>query len=503
MDNQFPLPSPSTPNPLQQPVPDSGFIAPLPIPEEAPPPPANYAAPASETPPQSKSSPLKIILPILGAVLVIGLIIFLALKLFSGDQAQPSASIPSPKNVTTLTYWGLWEPASVMTALIADFEAQNPGIKINYMLQDPPDYQDRALSALDSADVPDIIRLHTTWLPLFAQKLSISATNTVSAAEMENNFPRIVNDLLVVNKQVFGVPLTVDGLGLYVNTAMFQQRSLDMPTTWNDVLTAAKTLKEVDPLTGKITRAGIALGNTTNVDHWPDIVTLMLLQAGVKLVSLQDYPTETEATLSFYTDFVTKNRVWDDTMPTSTVAFANEKVAMILAPLWRAPEIKQINPTLAWKILPVPQLPKSDTVNWASIWFEAVPKNAKHPTEAWKFLKYLASANAQQKLFEAAAKDREFPQAPANKSLLSVAQANPYVSSYMTSMDTARSFYTAADTKDASTSLNARMIKYLEDAVNGVTRRQEIAATIETLAKGFNQVLSEYGLVKVSPAPAP
>lgn len=497
MDNQFPLSSPSSPV-SQTPLPDAYTPSPLPTPEEAPPPPANYIAPASETPPQPTNSPLKIILPILAGLLVIGLIIFFILRLFSSNKAGTESISSTSKNVVTLTYWGLWEPVNVIQSVISDFEAENPGIKINYQQQSAPDYQERALTTLDSDSVPDIIRLHTTWLPLFATKLSISPANTVSAASIQNNFPEIVNKLLVVNNQVYGVPVTVDGLGLYVNTAMFQQRSLEMPTTWNDVLDAAKTLKEVDALSGKLTRAGIALGNTTNVDHWPDIVSLMLLQAGVKLTDIQASAAEVEATLSFYTDFVTKNRVWDDTMPTSTVAFANERVAMMLAPLWRAPEIKQINPTLAWKILPVPQLPKSDTVNWASIWFEAVPKNSKHSKEAWKFIEFLSSAKAQQKLFETAAKEREFPQAPAHKSLQAIAQANPYVAPYMASMTTARAFYTASDTKDASTALNARLIKYLEDAVNGISRRQEIAATIETLANGFNQVLSQYGLV--SPA---
>lgn len=485
MDNQFPLPGPVTP--MDTTPQDS---TPLPTPEEAAPPPPSYIAPDSKKPPIVKPSPLKIILPILAGVLVVGGIVFGISKLISSRSASKSTQ---QGQAITLTYYGLWEPSSVMKPVIDEFEKQNPGIKISYQLQSPQDYQDRVKTALEGQNSPDIVRLHSTWLPIFAKNLFPSPANSVSATEISTNFYPIVAKTLVAGTQVYGVPMTMEGLALFMNNSMFQQKSLQPPKTWEDVLSAAKALKEVDPLTGKIVRAGIALGNTANIDHWPDIVSLMLLQAGVKLTS----PTgpEVAATLNYYTDFVTKHRVWDDTLPPSTVAFANEKVAMIIAPIWRAAEIKAINPSLSWQTVAAPQLPDSDTVNWTSFWFEAVGKNSKHPQEAWKFVSFLASAKAQQLLFDAATTDREFPQPPANKAVAALAQNNPAVAPFVTSMDTARTFYTASNTRDAKTALNSRLIKYLEDAVNAVAQNQDAAKALETLNSGFAQVLSQYGLV--------
>ena len=497
MDNQFPLPGPINP-----PTPNVGpdQVTPLPNPEEAAPPPPGYQPPVQVEAPVVKPSPLKLILPIGAALLIIGLIVFGVSRLL-GSGTPKEGNVTAGK-VVTLTYWGLWEPIQVMKPVIDEFESQNPNIKISYQFQSPQDYQDRLKTAIESNQAgPDVVAMHTTWLPVFAKDLLVALPGTVTATDMSTNFPSIISKLLVVNNQVYGVPLTTDGLGLYINTAMFQQKSLDTPKTWDDVLTAAKALKELDPLTGKITRAGIALGNTTNVDSWPDIVTLMLMQAGVDLTNPQGKAAED--TISFYTDFVTKHRVWDDTLPTSTVAFANDKVGMIFAPLWRAPEIKAINPSLAWKIVPIPQLPDSDVVTWASVWFEGVPKNSKFPKEAWTFLDYLSSAKAQQLLFDNAGKDREFPQAPAHKSLSATAQNNPYVAPFIQSIDTAKTFYTASDTRDSSTSLNSRMIKYLEDAVNGFSLNQQVSKTLETMAGGFRQVLSQYGLITLSPTAVP
>jgi multiple sugar transport system substrate-binding protein len=482
MDNQFPLPGPSA-------SPET-TSAPLPVPEEASPPLPGYQPPSAQEAPVIKPSPLKLFIPIGIGIVIVGLLIFLISRIIS--SLQPKEGRVTSGQPVTLTYWGLWEPSQVMKPLIDEFEKQYPKIKIDYQLQSPQDYQTRLGTALEGTNPPDIARLHTTWLPIFANSLLPAPANTISATEMSTNFYPIVNRLLVVNNQVYGIPLTAESLALFINTTMFQQKSLQPPKTWEDLDTSARILKDVDPLTGKITRAGVALGNTTNVDHWPDIVTLMLFQSGVNLYSPKG--DELETTLRYYTQFVTKDHVWDDTLPNSTVAFANEKVAMIFAPSWRAREIKEINPSLAWKVVPIPQLPDSDVVNWASVWFEGVPKNSKHPKEAWAFLNFLASAQAQQLLFESAAKDREFPQPPANKAVAVVAQNNPVLAPFVTGLETAKSFYTASSTQDSPNGLNSRLIKYLEDAVNGFARGQSGNQTLDTLNSGFAQVLSQYGI---------
>lgn len=506
MDNQFPLPGPmptmpapanilpQAPSPL--PTPEA---VPLSGPEEAAPPPPGYQPPAAASSPGPKRSVTKLLLPLGVALIVLGLIAYLVFKLFFSNKESPTQPATASQPIT-LVYHGLWEPSSVMKPVIDAFEAKNPKIKIDYQLQSPQDYQDRVKTALESPNSPDVVRLHTTWLPLFAANLLPAPPNTLSATELSTNFYPIVSKLLVASNQVYGAPMTAESLGLYINTAMLQQKQLQPPKTWEDLLTVAKAVKESDPLTNKITRAGVALGNTANVEYWPDIVSMMLLQSGVSLTDVQG--PEVAVTLTYYTDFVTKHAVWDETMPPSTVAFANEKVAMIIAPSWVAKDIKAINPSLSWQVVPVPQLPDVDPVNWSSIWFEGVSKTSKYPVESWKFVSFLASAEAQQILFDSAAIDRGFPQPPANKAVAEAASKNAVLAPFISSLGTAKTFYTASMTQDAKTALNYRLIKYLEDAVNGIIAKQETPKVVEALGKGFTQVLSQYGLV-AAPTPTP
>jgi hypothetical protein len=59
-------------------------------------------------------------------LLFLGLVVFLLSKfVFKNDDDIGSGPI-------TLTYWGLWEPESVIQGAIAEFEKENPNIKIDY-----------------------------------------------------------------------------------------------------------------------------------------------------------------------------------------------------------------------------------------------------------------------------------------------------------------------------------------------------------------------------------
>ncbi len=261
----------------------------------------------------------------------------------------------------------------------------------------------------------------------------------------------------------------------------------------------AQSLTQRDPSSQQITRAGIALGTTTNVDHWPDIVSLMLLQAGVDMTK----PNTQEAALAlqFYTEFVTKDSVWDATLPSSVQAFAGGFVAMILAPSYQAIAIKAANPTLNWKIYPVPQLPDSTPVSWANFWAEGVSKNSAHPKEAWTFVKFLASSAAQQSLFDAASAQRGFGQAPANKALATSTLSNPIIGPYIQDASSAKTFYTVSNTFDGDTGINTRMNKYLGDAINAMNQGQPASRVLPTVQDGFQQILSQYGIISAPVTP--
>lgn len=397
----------------------------------------------------------------------------------------------------TITYWGLWENDTIIAPVITAFEAANPKIKVQYLKQSPRQYRERLQAAITRGDGPDVFRFHNTWIPMLKNDLALVPKTVMTSAEFTATFYPIAVSNLVAGASIFGIPMEIDGLGLYYNEDLFTAAGITTPpTTWEEVLNLVPKLTVKSD--AAITTSAIALGTTGNVENFSDILATMMLQNGANLVE----PTgkEAEETLVFYRKFVTPTDpvyTWNETLDNSIYAFSIGKVAMILAPSWRAFDIKQINPNLRFKIAPIPQLP-GNTVTWGSYWVEGVSSKTKYPDQAWIFLKYLTSKEAVTKLYTEEAKVRLFGEPYARIDLGSSLESDPYAGAFIKQAKTAKSFPLSSRTFDNG--LNDKLIKYMEDAVNGLGQGSAPTAVLQTMAAGFKQVLSTYGLVSAAPA---
>ena len=392
-----------------------------------------------------------------------------------------------PQEVT-LTYWGLWESESVMRSIISEWETKNPNIKINYSQQSPKEYRERLQSALARNEGPDIFRFHITWVPMLKNELEAIPAEIMSASEFENNFYPVVKENLRSGSAFLGLPLQVDTLALFYNQQIFQAAGKTPPATWDQLRQTALDLTVRDE-TGRIQTAGVALGTTNNVEHWPDVLGLMMLQNGVNLS--QPSGNLAEDALTFYTIFSSVDRVWDETLPNSTLAFAGGKAAMYFGFTWDVFEIKNINPDLNFQIAPVPQLPGTD-IAWASFWVEGVAKRSEHQEEAWQFLQFLSSQETLQKLYQAQSQVRLFGELYPYPRMANLLASNSLVAPFLNQASQAKTWYLCSRTFDNG--LNDRLIKYFEDAVNAVNNQSSVSEALKTTSQGVAQLLSQYDL---------
>ena len=80
---------------------------------------------------------------------------------------------------------------------------------------------------------------------------------------------------------------------------------------WNDFMNDSKTLTVKD-VNGKIKTAGAALGTFDNVNHAPDILSLLFVQNGVNLNNISSTSEKVIDALNFYTSFALGDvNVWD------------------------------------------------------------------------------------------------------------------------------------------------------------------------------------------------
>lgn len=473
-------------------MPDEPVEPPFPIATGTPSPPSGseIMVPATPTPPPTgepaaiAEPPLKRFLPFIIGFGVVLLLIVLITKVI-----LPIFNKPKVPDVISLTYWGLWEPENIITQVIDNYRKDHPNITIQYVRQSPKDYRERLQSSLAKGEGPDIFRWHNTWLPMLKNDLTPVPNEIYSNSEFDTNFFPIAKKDVYISGSYYGIPLEFDSLALYVNEDIFGQTAeVKVPTTWDNFRQTAFKLTLRDSR-GQVTRGGAAMGTTNNVDHFSDILGLMILQNGGD----PGKPNEETVTaaLKFYTLFAKQDRSWSEALPNSTLAFATGKAAMMLAPSWRAIEINQQNPKLNFKLYPVPQLPGTN-IAWASYWIEGVAKKSAKQKEAWEFLKYLSSPEVLTKMYQSAGQVRLFGEPYPRQEMVSLLQADPFTGAIMTQALSARSWPMAARTFDNG--LNDRIIKYYEDAVNAYLADQEEKQLLEALTSGVTQVLSQYGL---------
>lgn len=398
-------------------------------------------------------------------------------------------------NVGEITWWGLWEDENIVAPLISEYEASHPNVKINYVKQSPRDYRERLTNALAKGQGPDIFRFHNTWVPMLTSDLDTLPSSVMTPSDYAKTFYPVAVSDLTTSGGIVGVPLEYDGLVLYINEDIFNASGKTPPTTWDELRALAKELTVKDDQ-GVITQSGVALGRVENVDHWQEILALMMVQNGVDLTN----PTGelAEDAIKFFAVFSTVDGVWDATLPTSTQAFAAGKLAMYIAPSWRTFELNDQNPNLNFKTYPVPQVPKVSAnegdVTYASYWVEGVWSRSTKKSIAWDFLKFLSTKDSLQKLYQNESKVRGFGEPYPRVDMASLLSSHDVLGSVVKQAPGAVSWYLTSRTSDGPTGINSLLSKYFEDAVTAVVSGKEAKKALETAATGVGQVLSQYRL---------
>lgn len=312
---------------------------------------------------------------------------------------------------TTITYWASNQGTSldndkkVLTPILKKFTDQT-GIKVDLEVIGWNDLQTRIQTAITSGQGPDVVNIGNTWGAAF-QSTGAFVKFDDKNAEAIGGLDRFVKTALdaggAPGETPTSVPLYGLAYGLYYNKAMFKDAGLQPPTTWEELVSDAKTLTHGDQwgLT-------LAAGSYTENIHFAFLTSA---QNGGEFYDSSGKPTfntpENVAGIKRYLDLMQVAKVANpadaqyDNASSSAADLASGKAAMFLSQNNADSTLKADGMQPGdWGVvpLPAPSDAKAQISTFPAGINISIFNYTKHLPESLKFVKYMTSADVQSEL---------------------------------------------------------------------------------------------------------
>ncbi len=377
---------------------------------------------------------------------VIGLVILVVLLVVFGVLPGLKEEDARAKIRTNLEFWGVFDNAEVYKTAIASFNSVYPLVTVDYRrFGDAEDYERTLLDALAAGKGPDIFMLRSRALPRDINKVVAVPAAKFSILGLRNLFPQVVEQDFTSNGAIYALPLSIDTLALYYNQERFDAAAIvSPPVTWEEFDGLIPKLLKKDE-NGNITRAAAAIGGSMDsIAVAPDLLSLFMLQADVKMVadnfSRAEFATPAgEEVLSSYVAFSDPESsvyAWNDSLGDSVDAFAERRASMMFGYASAANRLLAKNPFLNFAVAPVPQPAEAERViSYPDYWGYAVSRQSKKQNLSWDFILTLTTVKNNAKSFV-----ETTGRPPALRSLIDEKTNDPALSVFAKQALTARSW---------------------------------------------------------------
>jgi len=423
----------------------------------------------------------------------------LAVIVTSGFGCKSCIFSPNTAAPITLNWWGVWETTEDVSDIINGFQAIHPNVTINYKKFRYEEYEDELLEALAEDRGPDLFSIPATWVYEYQSKIgpepssitlmyqelkgtikkepkNVTKTlSTISPNQIKSDFVDIVSQDVIINNQIYGLPMSLDTLALYYNRDLFNNFGIALPPqNWEEFKEATKTLTLIDQ-NNNVLQAGAALGTASNVARANDILSVLMIQNGVVMENQSRYATFNQipadsvdksynpgiGALVFYTDFANPIKevyTWNNDLPNSLEAFTSGQAAMFFGYSYNLSTIDNLAPKLNYSVSTLPQITGSlAPKNYANYWVVTSSKKSPYQNEIWGLINYAVQKDVNKQFLEKTGRPT------ALKSLIEGQLNNddfPELQVFASQSLTAKSWYHGQDPLLAE--------KYFNDMINNV-----------------------------------
>ncbi len=439
--------------------------------------------------------------------------IFLGLGCKGLTSEQQAAIRP-----VTLEYWTVFDDVTLLREFAKEYTALRPYVNITIRQIRYEEFDTLFTNALADDVSPDLVSVHAHWMRKYQPRLapmpaqvqvadvSIQGNyrkETVVTLQnfamptpraIETNFVQTVADDVIIDGDVYGIPLSIDTLAVYYNKDILDRAGVATPPeSWEQFLDAVKKTTTFGA-DGRIIQSGVPLGTGSNIDNAADIFATLLLQRNIAIIN--DGTVTLDANLRqlgmnhpsfevlrFYTDFAQPTKdvySWNAEKDTAFEAFTRGQSAFYIGYAFDATRIRERAPQMNVEIIPLPQLNQNQPINIANYWIQSVVKKSPHQDIAWDFIRFITSQNNIKRYTEAV------QQPSPVRAHIAEQIDSPLLSPFATQVLTAQNWYRGKNAAVATEAIKTMIDSYLvpvpegEDAIKRDTELlQRAAQTIQ------------------------
>lgn len=306
----------------------------------------------------------------------------------------------SDKTVIRFASWGSQSEIEIIKPILADFEKQNPDIKVDFV-HIPQNYFQKIHLLFASNLAPDVVFLNNLYLPFYANAGVLEEIKD----ESSNAFYKKALQSLSYNGKLYAIPRDVSNLVVYYNKDLFKKYNVPAPNkywTFNDFLITAQKMTKDTNGDGKTDIWGISFEEHPTLFYLP---YLMSNGGGILSDDLKENilkSPKSQKGLNFYADLRNKYHVAptqsESASATMAQMFLQGKLAMQISGRWLVPKYTS-DANFDWNVINFPAGNKGSVVPLdASGW--AIAKSSEHKAEAKKLIDFLSSKQSIEKFSE-------------------------------------------------------------------------------------------------------
>ncbi len=383
------------------------------------------------------------------ATIVVLFFILLFIGVIPGLKNSGSSSLgPSASEQLMLNVWGITDGGNFndINLVVNEYSKVSKNITINYReFNNAGDYEKTLINALATGQAPDIFMFHNTWLPKHYDKVAPFPETVFTLSQLQQLFPKVVEQDFVNGGKVYALPLYVDTLALIYNKDIFDFKTVTAPpSTWSEFQSLIPKLRQLNIL-NQVSKAAAAIGGSEKSIHAAsDMISLLMMQFGNQMTPQQGkimFGPEALTAFNFYLQFANPSGAyytWNDDLTYSLDSFSQGQTAIIFDYASKIPLIKEKNPYLDIGVSPMPQVidpNQNQPINYANYWGLAVSNQSQKQTYAWDFILFItANPDASNVYLQSAKKP------PALKTLIEKYKNDPTMGVFAKQALTARSW---------------------------------------------------------------